>query len=119
MTKRRRIIRLASAFMIQLGILPYAQAGGGSFIGNGGNSVVCFSIPLDQAIRDGVITDQGLKNIQSAMVLEFYLATLKTDTESPFLSHLRAGKDDLCSAGGKLERMRRSEREIEPAVVWV
>ncbi len=31
----------------------------------------------------------------------------------------RARIEGICSAGGQLERMRQSEREIEPAVVWV
>lgn len=71
-----------------------AFAAGGSYVGNGGNSVVCFSIPLSQAMSGRLMTPLGKSHIQSAVVLEFYLASLKqTIAPSRFFQALSQGDE--------------------------
>ena len=59
--------------LFSFSILAHA-GGGGTYLGNGGVAVVCFKIPLEQAMRGDQMTDAGRAAIQSALPIELFLA---------------------------------------------
>ncbi|HBQ21202.1 MAG: hypothetical protein A2Z91_00365 [Deltaproteobacteria bacterium GWA2_38_16] len=63
---------MKNIIILLLGLLATNAYATGPEVGNGGDAVVYFSIPLEQAIANGKITEEGLQSIDKVEILDFY-----------------------------------------------